>query len=317
MNTIPSTFNEHIINRTIIGGMENSSPDSLNISVILLSSEQNQFKTQTFENLRSCKFHSIISIEKDSKNFAIYEITKKYPEIKFIIPQEPTTDGELINIAMSELTTDYVLVLRDNLYVPTGVIMSHLAERLTSSSTYCIVPRLLDCNKKALACTFSPSVDKSKFTIASSIAASDGCKTVYPHDYIALYNRKKFLHLGGFDYTIKSSYWQNLDLAIRSWLWGEETKITSMLQFYYIEESKIPDTTVNLDYLRFYLKNQLPKIKMEAAYIKNSSFFKFYLHSGCGLLEARSQFNEARNWVSKNKYMFKMDMQAFVKNWSK
>lgn len=316
MNTIPITFNEHSINRTIIGGIENHAPSALNISVVILGCEESHFKTQIFDNLRTCNFRSVISIEKDSQNFAIYEITKKYPEVKFIIPQEKTTDGELINIAMSEVSADYVLVLRENLYVPSGIILSHMAERLTKSEIYCIVPRLLDNNKKALPCSFSPSVDKSKFVINSSISGSEGGKTVYPNDFIALYNRQKFIQLGGFDYTITSPYWQNLDLAIRSWLWGEETKITSMLQFSYVEEPASYDTTINLDYIRFYLKNQLPKLKMEAAYIKNSSFFKFYSQSSCGFLEALEQFKEAKQWVFKNKYRFKMDMMTFVKNWT-
>lgn len=88
-----------------------------------------------------------------------------------------------------------------------------------------------------------------------------------------------------------------------------------MLQLTFVDEVESQDTTVNLDYLRFYLKNQLPKIKMETGYIKKSSFISFYLHSGCGILEAKRQFNEARDWVKQNKYMFKMDIQNLVKNW--
>ena len=37
MNTIPITFNEHQINRTVLGGWTNTDPDALNISVILLN----------------------------------------------------------------------------------------------------------------------------------------------------------------------------------------------------------------------------------------------------------------------------------------
>jgi len=315
MNIIPSSFNEHQINRTTIGGMENHSEEALNISVIILSSEETHFKSQTFENLINCNFQQIICVEKDTQNYAIYDINKKFPQVKFILPQEESTDGELINIAMAELQSDYVLVLRDSLYIPNGVILSHLAERLTKDEIYCVVPRLFNQNKVSLPCTFSPSVDKSKFAISSSIVATDGTKTLYPFDFVALYNRKKFIKLGGFDYTIKSPYWQNMDMAMRSWLWGEETKITTLLQLTFVDEVESQDTTVNLDYLRFYLKNQLPKIKMETGYIKKSSFISFYLHSGCGILEAKRQFNEARDWVKQNKYMFKMDIQNLVKNW--
>ena len=315
MSSIPSTFDEHQINMTVIGGRENYSPEALNISVILLHSSASHLKLNVFENLMSCNFRSIISIEHDSSNYSIEDISKKFPNIKFFIPLEKASDGELINLAMSEIDADYVLVIRDSLYIPSGVVLENLAERLTSSQIYCIVPRLLDKNKNGLYTLFTPGAEKSHFVIDSSSFVTDGKKTIYPKDYVALYNRKKFIQLGGFDYTIKTPYWQNLDLAVRSWLWGQETKLTTMLQFSYIDEPTIEDQTINQDYLKYYLKNEVPKYKNEAAFIKNSAFYKFLFHSSCGYLEAKKQFKAAKEWVEKNKYQFKMDLQTFIKNW--
>ena len=315
MSSIPSTFDEHQINMTVIGGKENNSAEALNISVIILHSSASHFKLDIFENLLGCNFRSIISIEHDSSNYSIEDISKKYPDIKFFIPLEKASDGELINLAMSEIDSDYVLVLRDSLYIPSGVVLSNLAERLTSSQIYCVVPRLMDKNKNGLYTLFTPGAEKSHFVIDSSSYVTDGKKTIYPKDYVALYNRKKFIQLGGFDHTIKTPYWQNLDLAVRSWLWGQETKLTTMLQFSYIDEPTIEDQTINKDYLKYYLKNEVPKYKNEAAFIKNSSFPKFLFRSSCGYLEAKKQFNAAKQWVEKNKYQFKMDLQTFIKNW--
>lgn len=138
---------------------------------------------------------------------------------------------------------------------------------------------------------------------------------MYPFDNIALYNRKKFIQLGGFDWTIKSSYWQTLDFALRSWLWGEETHLSSLLHFSYVDDVPIEDHTINMDYLRYHLKNEVPKLKMEAGHIRKSSFFAFLMNSSCGFIEAKRHFNEAKKWVNKNKYCFKMDLQTFVENW--
>ena len=316
MNGIPLTFSEHQINRTVLGGRVNDNPSALNISVILLNSSGSHFKLHVFENLLQCNFQSIISMEHDSSNFTD-DVSKKYPMIKFIIPQEKATDGELINLAIGEIQSDYVLVLRDSLNIPSGFLQPNLSERLTAGSPYCIVPRLMDKNNCALPCAFSPSAEYSHFVVDSSSEIANGKKTLFPFDYVALYNRKKFIELGGFDWTINSPYWQNLDLALRSWLWGEETRLTSLLQFSYIDEVPVNDTTFNLDYLRYYLKNELPKIKMEQGYIKRSSFLGFFFHSSCGYMEARRQFNAARSWVENNKFRFKMDLQTFVQNWSR
>ena len=137
---------------------------------------------------------------------------------------------------------------------------------------------------------------------------------MFSADNIALYNRKKFIQLGGFDYAIKSKYWQNLDLGLRSWLWGEETKLTTLLQFSYIQEP-IFDKTINLDYLRFFLKNGVHKMKNNEAYISNLSFPKFFMNSSCGFLEAKRQFKATRKWIKQNKYKIKMDLETLIKNW--
>ena len=316
MSFIPSTFDEHQINMTVLGGRVNESPEALNISVILLNSSASHLKLNVFENLLGCGFRSIISVEHDSANFSTEDIARKFPDIKFMIPLDKTSDGEIINLAMSEIDADYVLVLRDSLYIPSGVVLANLADRLISENIYCIVPRLLDKNKNGLYTLFTPGAEKAHFVIDSSSFVTDGKKTVYPKDYIALYNRKKFIQLGGFDYTIQSSYWQNLDLAVRSWLWGEETRLTTMLQFSYIDEPTVEDRTINQDYLRYYLKNEVPKYKNQQAFIKESAFIKFLFRSSCGYLEAKRQFKAAKNWVNRNKYQFKKDLQTFIREWS-
>ena len=316
MNIIPLTFDEHQIKRRVIGGLEYVGSDALNISVILLNTSASHFKYHVFENLIACKFNSIVSIENNAENFSTDDIVKKFPSVKFIMPLEKATDGEMINLAMSEIKSDYVLVLRDSLYIPSGVILKNLAERLMQENLYCLVPRLMDKNKNGLSTRLSPGAEKSHFVIDSSFLVTENVRTLYPLDYIALYNRKKFIQVGGFDYTITSSYWQNLDLALRSWLFGEETKLTTLLQFSYIDEVPVEDKTINMDYIRYFLKNEVPRFKNEHASIRNSSFFKFYNHSSCGIFEARKQFKLAKDWVEKNKYRFKMDLQTLVSGWS-
>lgn len=315
MNIIPSIFDEHQIKRTVIGGQQDTSEKKINLSLILLNSNGSHLNLNIFENLVKCKFDSIISIEHDSDNYSLDDITKKFPSVKFIIPLEPTTDGEMINIAMSEVKTEYVLVIRDTLHIPASFISQNLVDKLLVEKKYCIVPWLMDKTYQGLPVHYIPGAEKSHFVIESSVKILDGIKTVYPFDYIAFYNKNKFIQLGGFDYTIRSPYWQNLDLALRSWLWGEETKITTLLQLSYKDEVPVEDSTFNQDYLRYYLKNEVPKFKNEKAYISRRFFNKFRKRSSCGYLEAKKQYKNAKKWVEKNQYKFKQDLQSFVQNW--
>jgi len=317
MNTIPLTFNEHQVDRTTIGGKEKAPENPMNISVVLLNKMGSQFKMKIFEELIKCNFASIISIEPDAGNYNIEEISHRFPQIKFIIPHEELTDGEYINIAMEEITSEYLLVLKDDLYIPNGVLLPNLAEKILKNKNICVAPRLVDSRRNSLPIHKIPSSKKMHFVIESLTQVQDEVSTLFPFDYIGLYNREKFIDAGGFDYSIKSPYWQLLDFGVRAWLWGEKIKITTALQLSYsVEEAPVENSTPGLDSLRFFLKNELPKYKLDHAVIKKSAFGRFYRSSRCGWFEARRQFKDALNWLEHNKYKFKMDLQTLIENWN-
>ena len=71
----------------------------------------------------------------------------------------------------------------------------------------------------------------------------------------------------------------------------------------------------DLSYLRFYLKNVLPRVKNGCAFISNFSFFTFFRHSSCGFFESLKQFKNAKKWVNSNQYRFSFDLQGFLESW--
>ena len=74
MNSIPLIFNEHQIQRVIIGGKTGGVNPKFDISVILLNETGPQFHTVLLENLISCGFKSIISVEPNNENCNIENI---------------------------------------------------------------------------------------------------------------------------------------------------------------------------------------------------------------------------------------------------
>ncbi len=315
MNTIPLTFSEHQISRMELGGQINTSQSLLNISVVLLNSSGSHLRTQVLENLISSGFKSVISVEPNSESFNLEDMTQHFPTVKFIIPQEPCTDGELINMCMGEVDTKWVMVLRDSLYIPQALITKNLLENITKSDCYCIVPRFSLESGESISISVEPHAYKGHFKMVQTMSISDEMQTLFPYDYMGIYDREKFILLGGFDYTIKNPYWQNADLAIRSWLWGERTEITTKLSIQFLNEPLPVDVRNDLGYLRFYLKNLAPIFKIDHAEISNLSFFHFFIRSSCGIFEAISQFKEAKKWVQKCKYRFKFDAQYLIENW--
>jgi hypothetical protein len=317
MNTIPSIFNERQINRTVLGGTEKCNNVQMPVSVILLNSSGSHFRIQMLENILKCGFESVISMEKDPQNYNIENFSRRFPSVQFIIPLEETTDGDLINIGMAEVKSDYVLVLRDTLHLPPAFLLPRLALRILHDGQYCIVPRLISDGGQGLPVQFIPSVARSRLSVTPSVTVTDGMPTLYPFDYIGLYNRRKFIQLGGFDYTIIAPHWQNLDLSFRAWLWGEQITLSTSFQLAYAVEAPEADSTINLSHTRFYLKNLVPRYKVDHGIVPKSAFFVFLPRSGCGFFETVNQFRDVDSWVKKNKFRFRMDAKYLVENWGR
>ena len=317
MNTIPLIFNERQINRAVLGGKDSPSEIKLPVGLLLLNGKGSQFRSAILEKLIKMGFEQIVSVEKNHENYNINELSRKFPSVKFVIPLEKVNEGELINIGMSEFSCDNVLLFRDNLKIEGELISPRVLERIEELKILCTSPRLTCGSITNFPLIFSPTVRGSTFDVFASSSISDGLKTLYPLDNIGIYNRKKFIELGGFDYTISSMHWQTLDFFMRAWLWGEKVLISTLYSFSYEDDFPVENLTANLSYGRFFLKNLLPRFDEDHGVIPKSSFFVYLLRSGCGLIESCRQFCDARNWVSKNKYRFKIDAKYLVENWGK
>ena len=318
MNPIPSIFNEHQINITVLGGKEIVPNIRMNICVLVVNKGWSSYRNKMIENFIRCGFSEIISIESDSENYSIEDFSRKFPFVKMIIPQESASEGDLINIGIGEANSEYVLVLRDAIDFSSDILSPTLAAKLTENGTFAITPRLLGRDNLSFPVLFSPSIKRASLNVLSTSIVSDGSPNLFPFDNIALYNRKKFMDLGGFDYTILSDYWQNLDFAFRAWLWGEEIKFSTAFSLSYSGEVPVLETGASQFSNRFYLKNLVPRIDKKHAdhgEIPISSFFAFWGSSSCGFFEALSRFKEAREWVEQNKYRFKRDALDLVENW--
>ena len=317
MNTTHSIFNDKQLNCAILGGLHPDKEPSLKVSAILLNGGNSHLRSQNLESLTQRGFEKIISIESDSKNYGIEDYAQKFPHVKFIIPLERAADGDLVNLAVSEISSDRFVILRDSLNVSQNFLSQALAERLCAQDVFCVVPRIFSRSGNPFPVRFAPSAKKSVLKIDSSSQILDGVQTLYPFDFLGFYDTKKFKALGGYDGEIKNSYWQNLDLSFRAWLWGEKIALSTSFSVSYAEEISAPDSTPDLSQLRFFLKNMAPVYKNERAEIPAGVFWGYKARSSCGLFESLRQFSSARAWVRQNRYRFKMDAFKLISEWGR
>ena len=314
MNTIPLIFNERQIKRTTLGGAVDKNGARMPVSALLLSRGGKHYRSKMLNVLVQCGFESIVTIETDPKSYNIENMAAQYPQVKFVVTLENLNVGEMINIGIEESSAEHVLVLWDDIKFSIGTLSANLASKLIELNHYCIVPRLIT-KLQGMPVVTSPSAQSSKFQVLRSSFVKDGEATLYPFDFVGLYDKEKFMTLGGFDYTIESAYWQNLDLAVRSWLWGEKTSISTAFQLIYDGSLPVEDQTANMSELRFYLKNLVPVHKYDHGVIPSSAFFRYMTHSSIGFFAAYKSFFDAKRWTEKNKYRFKTDIVSLMENW--
>ncbi|MBO5235668.1 MAG: hypothetical protein J6B32_00950 [Spirochaetaceae bacterium] len=316
MNTIPLTFNQRQIQCTVLGGTKEIPSVRLPISVILLNIRSSgAYKVKLLENLVNNGFESIVSIDKTGENYNVEDFTHQFPYIKFIVPQEQCSIGDMINLGMSEVSSENVLVINDSIHISNSIISLNVIEHYVTGENLCITPRLVNSFRQALPVRSIPSVENNSFKPLSCPVIGDLNHNLYPFDFIGIYNRKKFIRLGGYDYTITTPYWQNLDFSLRAWLWGETIVLSPVFQLAYDDIIPVEDSTADQHQLRFFLKNCAPKYSVDRCYIPISRFFNYKKRANSSFSDTYKNFKEARHWVEQNKYRFKKDISMLINTW--
>ncbi len=314
MNTIPTIFNERQIKRTVVGGAV-PRLSALPVSAVLLNRGGRYYRTSVFKNLLSFGFQSVVSVELTTETYDIEELSLRFPMVKFLIPREKVTAGDMVNIGMAETDSEFVLVLWNDVRLSGTSLPVRITERMQSEKKLCIAPVLVNQKMQMLPVEMVPSVRKTSMKVTPELCTRDDTATVYPFDFMGIYNREKFIRLGGFDYTLTSEYWQALDFGFRAWLWGEEIRLSTIFRAGYENDIPQEDITPDKSQLRFYLKNIAPQFRMDHGVLPVRKFFSYLKRSDGGPVESWRYFSAARLWVEKNRFRFVQDAKNLIEMW--
>jgi hypothetical protein len=278
--------------------------------------------------LEKTGFDTIISVEPSPAHFDIEELSARFPFVSFVLPQQAISLGEQINLAVSELDTALFLVLWNDLKIIAGGTSRRMAERLVCLDDgdgensergqfrrLCTVPVIQTSRLDTLPTLRIPELRRNKVLTMPLYPSSEGFQTLYPFDGVGIYDRDRFIRLGGFDGTLKSNYWQLMDFGFRAYLWGEEISSTQTLKLSYDTVAPSEDSTINLDYNRFYLKNLAPVFKGDCASLPLFRFPGFMLRSSEDIFASWENFSESRRWVNTNSFRWYCNPKDLVGRW--
>ncbi|MDR1565883.1 MAG: hypothetical protein LBS48_01205 [Treponema sp.] len=327
MNTIPTTFNGCLPAYTCVGGNERRA--STGLSAVILNRPGRFPRFTLFEELEKAGFDYVISLEGTAKRYDLEGMAGAFPFVRFVLLRDQVSPGEEINLAVSELSSPLFFVLWNDLRILRGGGAERMAERLLLSpeelsrkhdeknayKRLCTVPVIQDSRFETMPTLSSPALVRGSVRAIPLVPGREGLQSLFPYEGIGVYDRERFIRLGGFDGTIGSFYWQLMDFGFRSRLWGEEIACTQLIKLSY--EGTVPpgDSTAGEGYRRFYLKNLAPVFRGDFANLPLRRFPGYLRRSGTDFFSSWEEFSEARRWVRINRYRFQCDAKTIAGSW--
>ncbi|MFP4267678.1 MAG: hypothetical protein ACLFQW_06745 [Spirochaetaceae bacterium] len=316
MNTTPSTSEEFSDPYTIVGGERTDrkmqTPPLL--SLLLLNRGGKPFRREYFRELDQLGDLEIISIEPGRGTYDVEALSRKFPKIRFLLLRTQLTRGEQINLGIKEAAGRYVFVFWNDMKVVSPLTVS-LLKRLHNSERLCTVPIIQNTRMETVPSIMVPAFYKKTIKVIPMVPQQTDIKTLFPFDYCGLYHRERFLSTGGYDRQITNPYWQKVDFGFRSHMWGESIKCDTSFRVRYLAEQTPEDTTADVSYKLFFLKNLTIRFGGDSGILPLSRLFPYYLRSGSGLISAIRDFFSVRRWVKDNRYRFVKDARSVTDLW--
>jgi len=288
-----------------------------------------------FEELGKIGFDYVLSMEGSFTRYDLEALSGSFPFVRFILLKEPVSPGEEINLAAAELSSPLFFVLWNDLKILRGGGAERMAERLLSSAgiqsqdtkspannykRLCTVPLIQDGRSETMPTLIAPALipEKNRVNAIKTIPfipLREGLPSLYPFEGIGIYDRERFIRLGGYDPSIRSFYWQLMDFGFRASLWAEEIAATQLIKLSY--EGALPpeDSTAGEGGHRFFLKSLAPVFRGDYAHIPLRRFPGYYKRKGGDLFGAWEEFSAARTWVKTNRYRFTSDARTIAERW--
>jgi hypothetical protein len=317
MSTTPTIFKKARTPYTVIGGPRAdrirrvSSP----LTVILLARGGRFYRQELLDTLQEHPGAQVLSIEGPGPAYDLQPLSRRYPEVRFLLLQGEASPGERVNLGMDEARSPLVLVLWSDVKPEPWIFSEAALGQAMRPERLCAVPQLKGCGGEILPSIQIPAFIKGRLKLLPWKPVQEGMKSLFPYDYCGLYSSRKFLQLGGYDAWMVNPYWQKLDFGFRAFLWGESICWQPRFQAVYISDPAAEDSTPDASYKAFFLKNLAVRHNGELGLLPWSRLPGYVLKSDSGLFCSGREFREVRRWVHENRYRFKGEASSLVSRW--
>jgi hypothetical protein len=299
----------------VVGGTERAA--STGLSAVLLNRGGRYPRRTLFQELEKAGFDYIVSMEGSRERYDLEDLSGRFPFVRFILMKENACPGEQINLAVSELSSPLFFVLWNDYRLFNGINARRIAELFLENGggRICTVPVIQNSRFEVLHTVNTPLYYRRTLRALPELPERENQPSLFPHDWVGIYDRERFLRLGGFDAELQSPHWQLMDFGFRAHLWDEEIRSTQLVRMVYDGEVRPADSTADDSYRLFYLKNLAPVFRGDHGHLPLRRFPSYLAKSGWDILSAWGEFSRERRWVWENRSRFRGDARTLTDMW--
>ena len=300
---------------TVVGGRpsDRDSRGQLSLSILVLHRAGSLPRPALYEELTGWGGQEILSVSSAGGKAEVESLSQRFPSVRFIIPGKEIGVGARINLAMEEARGRLVCVVWNQ--VSFEPFSPRVIDGMLTANKLCYAPSLRTRKGELVPTVVAPALYRNNLKVLFLSPAGDDTKTLFPYDYLGVYDRERFRRLGGFDDTIESPFWQKMDFGFRTYLWGEESVIRSDVRAQSHVDLPTEDTTPDDAYRRFFLKNLALRFDGSGGILPKSKLLPLLSRGGVGLGEGIRLMKEIRSWVEENRYRFVQDAARVTELW--
>ncbi len=307
-----------VVSYTILGGetLDRKKKSQDGFSIILLNSSSNPYRTPLFNELKKLQAVEVLSIETDPSPRDVLMLMQLYNNVRFIIFKKGTDTGHRLDTAFNEALCNHCYVISPNMQMKRPDTLNHLLGEIMERKQICTVPVIQNLDGEILHTTVGPMpTGRTRFQVLPTAPGKRETPTLFPWDYFGMYNLEKHRKLGGFDHSIKESWWQLLEYGMRAWLWGEKLSTHPELKIGLLVDLPSVNTSPGMGYRRFYLKILAVHRRNGGGRLSRLQWWSYLIRSGDKDHSASSDWKEIHHWVRENSHRYKLDAIELSEHW--
>jgi hypothetical protein len=255
----------------------------------------------------------VVTVFGPSPHYDVEQLAARVNNSRFVLLGASVSVGEQVNIGIRESVGPLCMVLWSD------TEMAHLSERVLQrvrdADALCAVPTIRNERGIVIPSVSAPAFHGSHFRTIPVQPGRQTTRTLYPFDFFGVYDRERFVALGGYDASLANPYWQKLDFGVRAYLWGEQIAVVSELLIDSARPLPAEDSTPDRSYALFHLKNLAVKFAGDSGRLPLKTLVSLLLRGGLGPRSAVRAFREARAWVRQHRFRFVQDARRLTELW--